>query len=81
MQEILWARTRAPIARSWLWGNGVLEFHRDEAMSALRTPYNLIRCHAGAFAPGGVMACAAAVANGRGGCAPAQVWGCCGMKL
>lgn len=74
MRDILWERARAPIARSWLRENVVLEFHRDEAMSALRTLHNLIWCHAGAFAQGGVMTCAAAVAN-RAGAAPLSKFG------
>lgn len=78
MREILCARTRALIARSWLRENAVLQLHHDEAMSSLYTLHSLIRKHAGAFTQDGVMACAAAVANG-GGCAPVQVWGCCGM--
>lgn len=54
-----------------------MELHSDEAMSSLYTLHNLIRCHAGAFAQDGVMACASVVAKGAWD--PVQVWGCCDM--
>lgn len=51
-----------------------MEFHRDEAMSSLYTLHSLIRGHADTFAQGGVMTCAAAVAN-RAGAAPLSKFG------
>ena len=51
-----------------------MELHSDEAMSSLYTLHRLIRNHACAFTQGGVMACAAAVANG-GGTAPLSKFG------
>lgn len=50
-----------------------MELHRDQAMSSLYTLHSLIWGHAVAFAQGGVMTCAAVVANG--GAAPLSKFG------